>query len=406
LLELKLIKIILSGYFIPGDFDVNVSLGTTVLVNTSNTLINGLYSVSSIGESRKRVFDYADGLVNWSKDILTSVLTNNTDSTYFISPNLKKQIQGIYQASSIASTHYGEIFVPEIVLPSSPSYENFFGVDGKSSSFMQEIDIDWYEQDYQKYNVRAIFYDSSANIPTTTGTAISSLVRQKGGSGTTLIQPFESILVFVSSGSASTHVKNGIYRPNYTGIGSVYFTPHEDFYYTSKFESGTNRKSLASPYERPTLVNVDYGYFVAGTALSVDRAYMQSELGVRGGFTGTSYTTADDETVLNSGSEIYIKDSEVRITTESNNLPKLPRLAPIQHLLEADTTKDVVSGDMVVVKRGSSLGSTIASDANVYNFELEDRVFYYVATEDNYNSTVRKSTSGIYQIVHIDGNSN
>jgi hypothetical protein len=43
-----------SGYFIPGDFDVNVSLGTTVLVNTSNDLINGLYYVSSIGESRKR----------------------------------------------------------------------------------------------------------------------------------------------------------------------------------------------------------------------------------------------------------------------------------------------------------------------------------------------------------------
>ena len=395
-----------SGYFIPGDFDVNVSLGTTVLVNTSNNLINGLYYVSSIGESRKRVFDFADGLVNWSKDILTSVLTNNTDSTYFISPNLKKQIQGVYQASSIASTHYGEIFVPEIVLPSSQNYENFFGIDGKSSSFLQEIDIDWYEQDYQKFNVRAIYYNSSANIPTTTGTAISSLVRQKGGSGTTLIQPFESILVFVSSGTASTHIKNGIYRPNYTGVGSVYFTPHEDFYYTTKFESGTNRKSLASPYERPTLVNVDYGYFVAGTALSIDRAYMQSELGIRGGFTGTSYITADDDTVLNSGSEIYIRDSEVRITTESNNLSKLPRIAPIQHILEADTTRDQVNGDMVTVKRGSSLGSTIPSDANVYNFEIEDRVFYYVSSEDEHNSTVRKSTSGVYQIVHIDGNLN
>jgi hypothetical protein len=61
---------------------------------------------------------------------------------------------------------------------------------------------------------------------------------------------------------------------------------------------------------------------------------------------------------------------------------------------------------MVIVKRGSSLGSTIPSDANVYNFELEDRVFYYVSSEDEHNSTARKSTSGVYQIVHIDGNFN
>ena len=84
--------------------------------NSSNTNNNGIYAVSSIGASTKRVFNYDSSLISWSKDILSSVLTTNNDGTYYVSPNLKKQISGVYQASSVASTHYGEIFVPEILL--------------------------------------------------------------------------------------------------------------------------------------------------------------------------------------------------------------------------------------------------------------------------------------------------
>jgi hypothetical protein len=397
-----------GSYVMPGDFDVPVSIGMTVLVNSSNQLNNGIYAVSSIGNSTKRVFDFADGLVNWSKDILTNVLTTNTDGTYYVSPNLKKQLSGVYQASSIASTHYGEIFVPEISFPSTATYENFFGVDGKSSSFIQELDIDWKEQDFQKYNVRAVFYSATdAGFPTTAGTAISSLVRSRTGSGTSTLQANESILVFIGSGVASTHVKNGIYRPVYTNIGSVYFAPHEDFYFNTRFASNTDYKTLASPYERPTQVNINYGYVAAGSTFSYDRTYMQAEVGVRAGLTGTSYISSDLETVLNAGTETYTADSEVRLSSDFLNLSRFPKIAPIQHVLEANTTLDTVSGDIVVVKRnGTQLYSTVTGDLNNYYYTLGDRVYYYSSTEDLYNSSVRKSTSGVYQIVHVDNNFN
>jgi hypothetical protein len=397
-----------GSYVMPGDFDVPVSIGMTVLVNSSNQLNNGIYAVSSIGSSSKRVFDFADGLVNWSKDILTNVLTTNTDGTYYVSPNLKKQISGVYQASSIAATHYGEIFVPEISFSSTANYENFFGIDGKSSSFIQEIDIDWKEQDFQKYNVRAIYYSATdSGFPTTAGTAISSLVRSKTGSGTSTLQSNESILVFIGSGAASTHVKNGIYRPVYTNIGSVYFAQHEDFYFNTKFASNSDYKTLASPYERPTLVNINYGYVAAGSTFSYDRTYMQAEVGVRAGLTGTSYTSEDLETVLNAGSETYTLDSEIRLSSDFLSLSKFPKIAPIQHTLEANTTLDTVSNDIVIVKRnGTQLFSTVSGDLNNYYYALGDRVFYYSANEDLYNNTVRKSTSGVYQIVHIDNNFN
>ena len=125
------------------------------------------------------------------------------------------------------------------------NYENYFGTDGKGSSILQELDYDWYEQDYQKYNVKAVlFINSAGSIPTTSGTAISSLIRNTSGSGTTILQSNDSVIVFVGSGYSSVNVSNGIYRPSFTGIGSVYFTPHEDFYYNSKFTLGTDQKSF------------------------------------------------------------------------------------------------------------------------------------------------------------------
>ena len=88
-------------------------------------------------------------------------------------------------------------------------------------------------------------------------------------------------------------------------------------------------------------------------------------------------------------------------------MSKFPKIAPIQHTLEANTTLDTVSNDIVIVKRnGTQLFSTVSGDLNNYYYALGDRVFYYSANEDLYNNTVRKSTSGVYQIVHIDNNFN
>ena len=397
-----------STYLTPTHFDVPVAIGTSVLVNTTNTLVNGVYSVSAIGNSTKQVFKYNDNLSSWTQNIYSNVLSNNGNGTYAVSPNLKKQISGIIQVASVASTHYGEIYVPEVLFPSFQNYENYFGTDGKGSSILQELDYDWYEQDYQKYNVKAVlFINSAGSIPTTSGTAISSLIRNTSGSGTTILQSNDSVIVFVGSGYSSVNVSNGIYRPSFTGIGSVYFTPHEDFYYNSKFTLGTDQKSLASPYERPSLVKIDSGYMGAGTTFSYDKVYMQGEVGIRVGTFGSDYATTDLDKYLHTGSEVYYQGSEIRLNTNALDLNNFPRLAPIQHILVADTNVDTIDKDILTVRRnGTQLFSTRSGDSVQYAYEINDRVFYYASDEDAYNSTVRKSTSGIYQIVYIDSSFN
>ena len=397
-----------STYLSPTHFDVPVAIGTSVLVNTSNTLVNGVYSVSAIGNSTKQVFKYNDNLSSWTQNIYSNVLSSNGNGTYAVSANLKKQIPGIIQVASVASTHYGEIYVPEILFPSFQNYENYFGVDGKGSSILQELDFDWYEQDYQKYNVKAVlFIGSVGSLPTTSGTAISSLIRNTSGSGTTILQSSDSVIVFVGSGYSSVNVSNGIYRPSFTGIGSVYFTPHEDFYYNSKFTLGTDQKSLASPYERPSLVKIDYGYMGAGTTFSYDKVYMQGEVGIRVGTFDSDYATTDLDKYLHTGSEVYYQGSEVRLNANPLDLNNFPRLAPIQHTLAADTNVDSINKDILIVRRnGVQLFSTRSGDSAQYPYEVNDRVFYYASDEDSYNSTVRKSTSGIYQIVYIDSSYN
>ena len=397
-----------STYLSPTHFDVPVAIGTSVLVNTSNTLVNGVYSVSAIGNSTKQVFKYNDNLSSWTQNIYSNVLSNNGNGTYAVSANLKKQIPGVIQVASMASTHYGEIYVPEVLFPSFQNYENYFGADGKGSSILQELDFDWYEQDYQKYNVKAVLFISSVgSLPTTSGTAISSLIRNTSGSGTTILQSNDSVIVFVGSGYSSINVSNGIYRPSFTGIGSVYFTPHEDFYYNSKFTLGTDQKSLASPYERPSLVKIDYGYMGAGTTFSYDKVYMQGEVGIRVGTFESDYATTDLDKYLHTGSEVYYQGSEIRLNANPLDLNNFPRLAPIQHTLVADTNLDTINKDILIVRRnGVELFSARSGDSAQYPYEVNDRVFYYASDEDSYNSTVRKSTSGIYQIVYIDSSFN
>ena len=397
-----------SAYLSPTHFDVPVAIGTSVLVNTTNELVNGVYSVTAIGDSTKQVFKYDNNLSSWTQNIFSNILSSNGNGTFAISPNLKKQISGIMQVASVASTHYGEIFVPEVLFPSFQNYENYFSSEGKGSSILQELDYDWYEQDYQKYNVKAVlFVSSSSSLPTTSGTAISSLIRGTTGTGRTLLQSNDSILVFVGSGYSSESVSNGIYRPTFTGIGSVYFTPHEDFYYNTKFTLGSDQKSLASPYERPTLVKIDYGYMGAGTTFSYDKVYMQGEVGIRQGTFSSDYASLDLDKYLHTGSEIYYQGSEIRLNANPLDLSKFPRLAPIQHILAADTTLDNINQDILTIRRnGAQLFSTRSGDSVQYPFEINDRVFYYSSNEDVYNSTVRKSTSGIYQIVYIDSNFN
>lgn len=396
-----------SQFITPNDFDVAVSTGTTVLVRTSDESRNGIYSVSSIGNSQKQVFQYNDALVDWFYDIYSSILSDSVGS-HSVSPDLKKQIQGVYQITSIGSTETGQIFVPEISFPSFQNYETFFGSEGKGSSLIQDVDLDWYRQDLQKYSVKAVLNVSSYSlIPTTSGTAISSLVISNSGSGSTVLQSNDSILVYVGTGSSANSAYNGIYRPTFTGIGSVYFTQHEDFYFDTKFEATKDLKSLASPYERPTVVTIEHGYLGVGSTFNTKYVYMQGEVGFRQNTFGSDYSTIDLDKYLHTGTETFKIGSEIRLHTDSQDLDKFFRLAPIQHILLADLTQDSISSDILLVKRsGNQLYSQVSGDPTLYYYQLNDRIFYYAENEGNYNTSVRKSTSGIYQIVYIDSNYN
>jgi len=396
-----------SQYITPRDFDVAVGAGTTVLVRVTDESRNGIYTVSSIGNSQKQVFQYDDALADWFYDIYNSVLSDSLGS-HSVSPDLKKQIQGVYQITSIGATESGQVFVPEVSFPSFQNYEAFFGADGKGSSLIQDLDVDWYRQDLQKYSVKAVLNISDISlIPTTSGTAISSLIYSNSGAGSTLLRVNDSILVYVGSGTSSNSALNGIYRPSFTGIGSVYFTQHEDFYFDSKFESTGDLKSLASPYERPSVVTVEHGYLGVGTTFNTKYVYMQGEVGIRRNTFGSDYSSVDLEKYLHTGTEIFKTGSEIRLHKNNQDLSKFFRLAPIQHLLQADLTQDSVTNDILLVKRsGTQLFSLVPGDTTSYFYQINDRVFYYAEDEGNYNTSVRKSTSGIYQIVYIDSNYN
>lgn len=395
-----------SGNYINGlDFDTTVGNGATILVNTTNEKINGIYT-TTLGQATKAQFNYNTELQNFVLNIYKNILTTS-NSNYTLSPNLRDQIKGKYIASSIASTEYGNIFVPEINFPATSNYNDYF-TNGNGSALLQDLEIDWYDQNFQTYTVRGVYYSATtAGLPISAGTAISSGIYN--GSTYVQINPGEDVLFYIGAGNASTHSYNGIYRARRVASGtSVFFEKHEDFNFTTKFEPNTNLKSHASPYERPTKVLIDHGYFIAGSNFSYDRVYMQGTLGynVRTSSLGSTATTPDDLNQYHAGSEIFVKDSDIYLSRDYDNLHNFANLAPIQHFLAGSmTTYDKVNKDMLIVNRGQQLYSLRSSSLVRYYFELGDRVLYQDSAEDTYNSSVRSSTNGIYQIVNIDTSS-
>ncbi len=397
---------ITSGTYINElDFDSTIGTGATILVNTTNNKINGIYS-ATLGNATKAKFDYNSGLQNFVLNIYKNILTTS-NVNYTVSPNLREQIKAKYIASSIASTEYGNVFVPEINFPATSNYSDYF-TNGNGSALLQDLEMDWYDQNFQTYTVRGVYYASStAGLPISAGTAISSGIYN--GSTYVQIRPGEDVLFYIGSGNASTHSYNGIYRARRVAAGtSVFFEKHEDFNFTTKFESGTNLKSHASPYERPTKVVVDHGYFIAGSSFSFDRVYMQGIVGynVRTSALGSSAITPDDINQYHAGSEIFVKDSEIFLTRDYDNLHNFANLAPVQHFLTgAMSTYDKINKDMLIVNRGQQLYSLRSGSLVRYYYEIGDRVIYQDSSEDIYNSNVRSSTNGIYQIVNIDTSS-
>ena len=399
-----------SVYISPDDFSVGVNTSDRVLVNTSNTLVNGLYD-ATLSSPEKAVFSYSDSLVTWSADILRNITSTNND-IFTVSPNMRDEISGVFYARNIsaygsttyANNIYGNVYVPEIKYPSKENLNSFFSTDNLSSAFLQEINFDWYSQDYQNYKVKAVYKTSTiAGLPISSGTAISTKI-----SDNTLISNNEEVLFYIGTGNSCASSFNGIYRAKLTGTGgSVYFIKHDDFDVSTEYLSGTNVKILSSPYERPTKVLVGNGYMAGGAAFGSSVVYMQGVIGYANNVSalGSTAITPDDDNQYNLGQEYFVSGSDIVLSIDYNNLFKFPSLAPIQHFITGDLlNKDTVDGDMLTINRGRQLYSILNDPSVVYYYEIGDRAIYQDSNEDLWNNGLPNHVNGIYQIVHINTN--
>jgi len=399
-----------SVYISPDDFSVGVNTNDKVLVNTSNTLVNGLYN-ATLSSPQKAVFSYSDSLVTWSADILRNITSTNSD-IFTVTPNMRNEINGVlyarnisaYGSTSYANNTYGNIYVPEIKYPSKENINSFFATDNLSSAFLQEIDFDWYTQDYQNYKVKAVYKTSTiAGLPISSGTAISTKI-----SNNTLLSNNEEVLFYIGTGNSCASSYNGIYRAKLTGTGgSVYFVKHTDFDVSTEYLSGTNIKIKSSPYERPTKVLVNSGYMVGGSSFGSSVIYMQGVIGYANNISalGVTSITPGDDNQYNLGQEYFVSGSDVVLSIDYNNLFNFPSLAPIQHFIAGDLqNKDTVDGDMLTVNRGSQLYTILTDPSVIYFYEIGDRVIYQDSNEDVWNSGLPNHVNGIYQIVHINPN--
>ena len=402
-----------SGEYIsPDDFSSDITNSSIVFVNTSNTKINGLYN-ATLGSPRKAIFNYSTGLTYWIADIYRNILSNTTDGKYTVSPNLRQQIDGIvlsrkfggFADTTRANNTFGNIYVPEIIFPSYGDYDKYFTDQGKGSALLQELDIDWYSQDYQNYSVKAIFHSPSiSGLPISSGTAISTKI-----SNNTLITHNDEVIFYIGNGISSESIYNGIYRAVVPSIGSsCYFKKHEDFDVSTEFVFGTNKKNNGSPYERPTKVLISNGYLAAGSSFANTAIYMQGVIGYKVDTVslGSTSTQPFDDNYYNVGTESFVRNSSVLLTYDYDNLFTFPKIAPIQHFLNGDLkNSDIVDGDILIVNRGYELFSTFENKAIKYFYELGDRVIYQDINEDLKNSTLTPSTNGIYVISHINRSS-
>lgn len=400
-----------SYYISPDDFGSNVASGDLVFVNLNTSSVNAGIYTAIVGQAQKAKFNYATGLKNWYFDIYRNILNQYKNGSYVLSPNLRKQIDGFslgrvkggFGDSTFANRKYGNVYAPEMLFPSNANSTNFFDSDYLGSSIIQETGLDWKPQDYQSYIVKGVYFRANTNFfPSAAGSAISSKLFDG-----TLIQNNEDVLVYIGNDSSTANTYNGIWRAvSIGGAGSsVYFKKHEDFDVTTSYVDGTNTKLESSPYERPTKVIIQNGYFIGAAAFAYTTIYMQGLIGYRADTSvlGATATTTNDDSQYNAGQETFTKNSFIRLSRDYAGIGTFPKIAPIQHFIFGDlTNKDTVNGDILLLNRGSKL-YTLDENTNVkYYYEIGDRVIYQDENEDVYQIDNPNYVNGIYQIVSIN----
>lgn len=411
----------LTSYKADSDFDVSVTTGNRVLVNSSNYKVNGIYD-ATLGSATRAKFRFESSFSNWMYRILINCIGTNGNPLP-LTGNLAGNINGSFQSVSIGSSTLGNVYVPEISFP--PINMSSYFTNGKASEMLDSLDIDWYEQDFQKYRVTAVYNASSTtSFPTSSGTAISRLIFN--GSSYSLVNENDSVLVKIGAGISADHPFNGVYRVKYVTSGStgssVFFARHEEFANSTTFDgTKANVKSYASPYERPIqIINRNRTYFIggAGTGFSFSQIYLQGYNSIRNSNLGAAAANPDDANYYDVGTEYFTIGSNVKVSADVNNIAYLPRVAPYQHFITKTSSYTLsptdpgnnasdykyptitLNDDVLSITFQARLYTKITT-TKFYYWEQGDRIIY----EDNslpaiYDPNYYKF-NGVYQIVNV-----
>ena len=311
-----------TSYITPDDFSSAVSNGNRVVVNinSANSNKNGIYT-ASLGSTLTYAWNFHSSFSQWWLNV------SKTDS-YGIEVDFIGQDRSLYYVNNFETSTKGNIYIPQAVASkkSAVSYDD---------TQLENYQINWIEQDYQKYFVRAAL--GCTTTPPSTSATGSTLFKVFSASGSSSLFDGDNILVIcndlyptnVSADFGSTtnfaSPNNGIYKARVSAGGTVYFEKHADWFYSTEFYSAG--KDLASPYERPTIVRATDG-FIAGfgqsIALSKSVFYMQGALKTR----ISEYNTGDE------GTEIFVLGSNINVSYDYDNLHLFPKVAPIQHVID------------------------------------------------------------------------
>jgi hypothetical protein len=400
----------ISTYYIsPDDFNTNVTSGDRVLVNinSTNNNKNGIYT-ASFGSTLKYSWNFHSSFSEWWNNV------SKTDS-FGIETNFIGQDRSLYYVNNFESSTKGNIYIPQ-ALTAKKTVNQFEDLQ------LENYQLNWIEQDYQKYFVRAAF--ACTNVPPSTAATGSTLYKVFSSSGSSTLSDGDNVIVICNElyptntsadfGSTKNFASpnNGIYKARVSSsvgyTGNVYFEKHADWYYSSTFSGAA--KTIASPYERPTIILSTDG-FIAGfgqsIALSKSVYYMQGALKTRK--TGT-YFSGDE------GTENFILGSNIHISYDYNNLHLFPKIAPFQHYIDKTfVSTNQISTNFVYNEVDPNYGVTLTlSSPNIlktysggigYTIFSGDRILfdYDYSSYGNFGSYTPYEVSGVYQCVYYTG---
>ena len=400
----------ISTYYVsPDDFNTSVTSGDRVLVNinSTNNNKNGIYT-ASFGSTLKYSWNFHSSFSEWWNNV------SKTDS-FGIETNFIGQDRSLYYVNNFESSTKGNIYIPQ-ALTAKKTVGQFEDLQ------LENYQLNWIEQDYQKYFVRAAF--ACTNVPPSTAATGSTLYKVFSSSGSSTLSDGDNVIVICNElyptntsadfGSTKNFASpnNGIYKARVSSsvgyTGNVYFEKHADWYYSSTFSGAA--KTIASPYERPTIILSTDG-FIAGfgqsIALSKSVYYMQGALKTRK--TGT-YFNGDE------GTENFILGSNIHISYDYNNLHLFPKIAPFQHYIDKTfVSTNQISTNFVYNEVDPNYGVTLTlSSPNIlktysggigYTIFSGDRILfdYDYSSYGNFGSYTPYEVSGVYQCVYYTG---